>query len=455
MSDYAVTDPSTNELVQRFAAADDAHIEAGIRSAADAYPDWKTTPISDRATILTAVAERYRRDRIRLAAIITREMGKTTAEALGEIDLSANIYAYYAANGGAFSVDRHLDVAVGRAVVRTEPIGVLLGIMPWNYPYYQVARFAAPNLMLGNTIILKHAPSCPESAQAIADIFADCGLPEGAYVNVYASNEQVERIIEHEAVQGVSLTGSERAGRAVGAIAGRSLKKYVLELGGSDPFIVLADADIEAAAIAAVTGRMGNAGQACTASKRFIVVDEVYDAFLASFVAQVEALIVGDPRDQAVAFGPLASEAAAVQVAEQIDDAVANGATVLCGGGRLARAGAFVAPTVLTGVRKGTRAYSEEIFGPVAVVYRVDTTDDAVLLANDSPYGLGSVIFSGDPRAAQEVAARLEVGMVSINGPSQTQADLPFGGVKASGVGRELGEYGMNEFVNRKLIRVV
>lgn len=453
MTSYAVTDPTTNRVIERYPSATEEEIDIAIQKSAAAYHPWRELPMVDRSRLLRVVARRYREDSARLADIITTEMGKTTSEALGEIELSARIYDYYADNGEAFMADRELPAASGEALVRTEPIGVLVGIMPWNYPYYQVARFAAPNLALGNTILLKHAPSCPRSARAIADIFESAGFPEGSYVNVYATEAQVKRIIEHPAVQGVSLTGSERAGRAVGEIAGRSMKKMVLELGGSDPFIVLADADLEAAVDAAVAGRMGNAGQACTASKRFIVVAEVYDAFLTSFVSKVQALRIGDPHEEGVAFGPLSSEAAAVRIAEQIEIAVADGATVLTGGRRADLPGAFVEPTVLTDVNENSRVFREEIFGPVAVVHRVEDQDAAVRLANDSPYGLGSVVFTSDATTARMVAEQLDVGMVSINAPSMTQEDLPFGGVKGSGVGRELGEFGMAEFVNRKLIR--
>ncbi|WP_017589764.1 NAD-dependent succinate-semialdehyde dehydrogenase [Nocardiopsis ganjiahuensis] len=453
MTEYAVVDPTTNRLVRRFPTATDTEVDAAVDGAAEAFRSWRRRPVAERARFLAAVAGLQRERRHHLAAIITREMGKTTAEALGEVDLCADIHDYYAENAAAFTADRPLDVAEGSATVRTEPIGVLLGIMPWNYPYYQVARFAAPNIALGNTVLLKHAPSCPESAAAIVALFADAGLPEGVYTNLYATEAQVARIIGHPAVQGVSLTGSERAGRAVGELAGRAMKKTVLELGGSDPFIVLADADPERAADAAVVGRMGNAGQACTAAKRFVVLDEVYDAFVAAFVERVAALRVGDPGQEGTDLGPLSSEAAAQHVVGQVEDAVAHGATVLTGGGRPDREGAFVEPTVLTGVAPGTRAYREEIFGPVAVVHRVGSVDEAVALANDTPYGLGGVVFGADENAALAVGDRLDTGMVSVNAPSRTQADLPFGGVKASGVGRELGEYGMAEFVNRKLFR--
>jgi succinate-semialdehyde dehydrogenase/glutarate-semialdehyde dehydrogenase len=452
MTHYAVTDPLTNEEVRAYPTATDAEVDAAIQHASASFSTWRKTLKSERANVLGRVAALHRSNRERLAAIITREMGKTTSEALGEVDLVADIYDYYAVNGAAFSADKTIDVARGTATVRSDPLGVLLGVMPWNYPYYQVARFVAPNVMLGNTVLLKPAPQCPESAEATAEVFAEAGAPDGVYLNVFATDDQVRHIIEHPAVQGVSLTGSERAGSAVGAIAGRAMKKYVLELGGSDPFIVLADADLDAAVTAAIAGRMGNAGQACTASKRFIVLDEVYDSFVADFVARVGALTVGDPRAD-VAFGPLASETAAENVAAQIRTAVDEGARVLVGGSRPQGTGAFVEPTVLADVRPGARAYREEIFGPVAVVHRVASIAAAVELANDTPYGLGSVVFGSDPEAVASVVDNLDVGMVSINAPSRTEPGLPFGGVKASGVGRELGEYGMSEFVNRKLIR--
>ena len=455
MTEYKIVDPATNVLVRRYPTSDDATVDRAVDAAAAEFTDWRRRPVKERADLVLAVAREFEKRREELAAIITREMGKTTREALGEVDLSAAIFAYYAEQGPGFAADQRLDIRGGDdVVVRSEPLGVLLGVMPWNYPYYQVARFAAPNLVLGNTIVLKHAPNCPESAQAIEDMMRAAGLPAGAYVNVYATNEQVARVVADPRVQGVSLTGSERAGRAVGEVAGRHLKKYVLELGGSDPFVVLPDADLEAAVGAAVEGRMGNAGQACTASKRFIVVASVYDRFLDTFAEAVRALTVGDPTDDGASFGPLSSEEAARTVIAQVDDAIAKGATVVTGGGRPAREGAFVEPTVLTGVTPGMRAYREEIFGPVAVVHRVPDTATAIRLANDTPYGLGSVVFGRDLDTAKAVADALDVGMVSINGSSRTQEDIPFGGVKLSGVGRELGAYGMSEFVNRKVIRV-
>jgi len=441
-------------VLRRYPVATDAEVEQAVADTAAAYADWRNRPMAERARLLSAIAAGYRADRERLAGIVTQEMGKTRGEALGEFDLVADIFDYYATHGASFIADRPLDISGGgQALVRTDPIGVILGIMPWNYPHYQVARFAAPNLLLGNTLILKHAPSCPESAIAIAELFEHAGLPHGVYVNVFATNDQVARIIAAPAVQGVSLTGSERAGRAVGELAGRAMKKVVLELGGSDPFIILPDADLDAAVDAAVTGRMSNAGQACTASKRFIVVDDIYDEFLERFTAKVKDLRVGDPTTAGVDLGPLSSEAAAQNIIEQVDDAVAHGATLVVGGHRFGDAGAFVEPTILADIPPTSRAYGEELFGPVAAVYRAASVDDAIDLANDSPYGLGSVVFGTDPSIVDVVASRLDVGMVSINGPSQTQPDLPFGGVKASGIGRELGSFGLMEFANHKIIR--
>ncbi|MGM0931543.1 MAG: NAD-dependent succinate-semialdehyde dehydrogenase [Actinomycetota bacterium] len=455
MTAYSVTNPATGEMVNQYPQATASDIESAVASAHQAYQAWRALPAGQRAATLQKTADLYTARREELAAIITREMGKPTREALGEVDLVADIYAYYATKGESFMQDEHLTVrGGGEAVVRTEPIGALLGIMPWNYPYYQVARLAAPNLMLGNTVLLKHAPSCPESALAMEALFRDAGLPEGVYVNIFASNEQVAEIIADPRVQGVSLTGSERAGSAVAEIAGRNLKKVVLELGGSDPFIVLDGENMDTTVKAAVAGRMGNAGQACTASKRFIVLEDHYDEFVDKFTAKMAAIVPGDPSAPGTRLGPLSSEAAARGVMEQVKDAVAKGAEVRTGGTRPDGSGAYVSPTVLTGVVPGMRAYSEEIFGPVAVVYKVKDAEEAVELANSSAYGLGGSVFSADVEKAKRVADRLDTGMVWINSPTGTQPDLPFGGVKRSGVGRELARFGMDEFVNKKLIRI-
>ncbi len=382
-------------------------------------------------------------------------MGKTTAEAVGEIEYVADIYRYYADQGPALLADEQLPSdGDGTAMVRKAPIGPLLGIMPWNYPYYQVARFAAPNLMVGNPVLLKPAPQCPESALATEQIFRDAGLVADAYLNLFATNDQIARMIADRRVRGVSVTGSERAGTAVAALAGANLKKVVLELGGSDAFIVLDAPDLSSVVDAAVEARMENAGQACNAAKRFIVADHLYDEFVDRLTAAMAARTTGDPTDPATAYGPLSSEAAAVALMGQVDDAVGKGAKVQTGGRRLDRPGAFVEATVLTDVTPEMRAYHEELFGPVAVVYRVDDVDEAVTLANDTPYGLGGVVYHSDPAVALEVADRLDTGMVWVNAPEGGGPELPFGGTKRSGVGRELGPYGIDEFVNRKLIHL-
>ena len=453
MSEYKVVNPATNETEREFEAATDAEIEQVLERSERAYQSWRTTGKDERTKMLLRVAELYKERVDDLAALITREMGKPTREAKGEIQLVVSIYRYYADQGPALLQDVPLSPrAGGTALVRKEPVGPLLGIMPWNFPYYQVARLAAPNLMVGNTIILKHAPQCPESALAMEQIFHDAGLLDGAYINVFATNSQIADMIADPRVSGVSVTGSERAGAAVAEVAGRNLKKVVLELGGSDPFIVLDSDDVTKTVAAAVGARMLNAGQACNAAKRIIVVGDLYSEFVDQFSAAMAALHPGDPADPASDFGPLSSEAAAELLMGQIRDAVDKGATLRTGGQRLDRPGAFVEPTVLTDVTPQMRAYREELFGPAAVVYRVADASEAIELANSSSFGLGGVVYSADQARAEEVADLLDTGMVWINSPQGSMADLPFGGTKRSGVGRELGPAGIEEFVNKKLI---
>jgi succinate-semialdehyde dehydrogenase / glutarate-semialdehyde dehydrogenase len=450
---YQVVNPATGKLEREYPTATDAEISEILERAERGYASWRRSPKTERADILRRVAQLYADRTDELAAIITREMGKTTAEAQGELEFTVGIYRYYADHGPELLKDEPLaSNTPGTAWVRKSPIGALLGIMPWNYPYYQVARFAAPNLMIGNTIVLKHAPQCPESALAMEQIFRDAGLPADAYINVFASNEQVATMIADPRIAGVSVTGSERAGSAVAAAAGQHLKKIVLELGGSDPFIVLDSADLPGVAQAAAAARMENGGQACNASKRMIVADGVYDEFIREFTKAMAAQVTGDPTDPGVNYGPLSSERAAQILMEQIDDAVSKGAVVHTGGHRVDRPGAFVEPTVLSGVTPQMRAFSEELFGPAAVVYRVPDADSAVELANSSAYGLGGAVFSSDEGLALDVADRLDVGMVWINQPEGGGPELPFGGTKRSGVGRELGPLGIDEFVNKKLI---
>jgi succinate-semialdehyde dehydrogenase / glutarate-semialdehyde dehydrogenase len=450
---YRVTNPATGEVESEYPTTTDAEISAVLARAAAGYTSWKVTGLEHRSEIVARVGQLHA-DRVdELAAIITREMGKPTRQAKGEVLYTASIYKYYADNAAELLKDQPLQSNTpGTAVVRKTSIGPILGIMPWNYPYYQVARFAAPNLMIGNTVVLKHAPQCPESALAMEQIFRDAGLPADAYINVFASNEQVAMMVADPRICGVSVTGSERAGSAVAAAAGQNLKKVVLELGGSDPFIVLDAPDMTAVAKAAVGARMANAGQACNAAKRMIVADAVYDDFMAQFVPMMAAQVAGDPTDPAVTYGPLSSEQAAQNLMSQIDDAVSKGATVLAGGHRLERPGAFVAATVLSEVTPEMRAFSEELFGPAAVVYRVKDADEAIELANSSSFGLGGSVWTMNEAVADQVADRLEVGMVWINRVEGGGAELPFGGTKRSGVGRELGPLGIEEFVNKKLI---
>ncbi|MEJ7876634.1 MAG: aldehyde dehydrogenase family protein, partial [Solirubrobacterales bacterium] len=352
-----------------------------------------------------------------------------------------------------FLADEPIDLLAGEgtALIRRSSMGPLIGIMPWNFPYYQVARFAGPNLLAGNTILLKPAPQCPESAMAVQDMYDDAGFPVGAFRSILATNDQIADAIADPRVRGVSLTGSERAGAAVAEIAGRNLKKVVLELGGSDPFILLSG-DLEEAVGAAVEARLDNTGQSCNAAKRFIIADELYDGFLERFTAKMSEAEPGDPTSDDSAMGPLSSTTATERLQDQLDRAVKQGAEVVVGGERRDN---FFPTTVLTGITPENDAYHEEFFGPVASVYRVGSEEEAVELANDTPFGLGSYVFSSDPEQAERVADSLDTGMVFVNGVLLDGVELPFGGVKRSGFGRELGKYGMDEFVNKKLIRVL
>jgi succinate-semialdehyde dehydrogenase/glutarate-semialdehyde dehydrogenase len=391
MSDYQVSNPATGEIEATYPTATEQDIQHAIEQADNAYQDWQKTSLSERSAILNKVADIYIDRQDELARIVANEMGKPVGQAKGEIGLVAEIYRYYADNAEQLLAPNTINVDQGSASVEKLPVGALFGIMPWNYPHYRVARFVAPNVMAGNTIILKHAPQCPNTAEVIVDILKDAGLPDGVYNNVFATNEQAATIIEDSRVQGVSLTGSERAGQAVAKIAGGALKKVVLELGGSDAFIVAADADIEQAVQGAIEGRFGNTGQACNAAKRLIIVDSVYDQFVKGFTDAVRGMSLADPHN--------------------------------------------------------------ELFGPVAVIYKARDIAHAIKIANDVPFGLGASIQTQDSALAAQIAEELEVGMVTINSPSGSEANTPFGGVKRSGFGRELGTLGITEFLNYKLIR--
>jgi succinate-semialdehyde dehydrogenase/glutarate-semialdehyde dehydrogenase len=451
---YAVVDPATGQTIKTFPSITDVELDAAIAAADEAHRTWsKSTTVEERAALVRRVGELHVERRQELAEIIVREMGKPIGQAVGEVAFAGAIYKYYADYSPDFLKDEPIALLAGEgsAVIRRGSLGVLLGVMPWNFPYYQVARFAGPNLVIGNTILLKHAEQCPESAAAIERIVIDAGFPVGAYVNIYASHAQIETVIADPRVQGVSLTGSERAGAAVAQAAGRHLKKVVLELGGSDPFIVLSTDDLDATVKAAVDARLDNNGQACNGAKRFIVADELYVPFLEKFTAKLAEVEASDPTSAETALGPLSSLKAAENLDEQVRRAVERGATLLHGG---SRDGAFFQTTVLTDVTPENPASKEEFFGPVAQVYRAKDEVDAIRIANDIPFGLGSYVYTTDEEQAMRVADGIEAGMVFVNVVLADGAELPFGGVKRSGSGRELGRFGADEFVNKKLIRI-
>ena len=454
MSMYAVVDPATGETLKEYPTITDDELRDTIARADQAHREWSSAAtVADRASLVRRVGELHSERRKELAEIIVAEMGKPIRQARGEVAFCASIYEFYADNAEALMADEPIELlgGEGSAVVRRSSLGALLGIMPWNFPYYQVARFAGPNLIIGNTILLKHAPQCPQSAEAMEQIFRDAGFPDGAYVNIYATNEQIEWVIADPRVRGVSVTGSERAGAAVAEIAGRNLKKVVLEMGGSDPFILLGTDNLDETVQEAVDARIDNAGQSCNAAKRFIVIDELYEPFLEKFTAALTAVMPGDPHERETELGPLSSQLAADRLEDQVGRAVEQGATVVAGG---KRNGNYFEPTVLTDITPENDIYREELFGPVAQVYRVPSEEEAVALANDTPFGLGSYVMTNDPEQAERVADRIDAGMVYVNIVGADSAELPFGGTKRSGFGRELGRYGADEFVNKKLIRV-
>lgn len=446
--------PYTNKTEKSFDEMTDKALEAAVAKAQLAFADWKETDYQLRADLLHQVATLMRAKKDSLAKTITLEMGKLIAQAEGEIDLSADIFDYYAEHGEKFLEDKVLNPKFGEAVIRNSPIGILLGVMPWNFPFYQVARFAAPNIMAGNTILLKHASIVPQCAAALEVLFEEAKAPKGLYTNLFISGKRATALVADKRIKGVSLTGSEEAGASVAAEGGKNLKKVVLELGGNDVFIILEDADMEKTVEWAVVGRMNNNGQCCVASKRFIAVEAIADVFLEKFKEKLSKMKVGDPMDPATELGPLSSEEAAEHLADQVKRSVSKGAKVLLGGKRADRAGAFMEPTILSGLKPGIPAYHEELFGPVASFYIVKGEQAAIDLANDSDFGLGASVFTQDIERGKRVADQIDTGMVFINHPTWTQSDLPFGGTKSSGFGRELSELGIHEFVNKKLIRV-
>ncbi len=455
---YATVNPYTGETLATFPDATDAEVEAAIAAAHAAFLDWRETPFAKRAEVMRNAAKLLRRDIETYAPLLTTEMGKVLPEARAEVELSAEIFEYYADNAEALLAPEKLPVksaAEGEAMVVHEPLGVLLAIEPWNFPYYQIARIIAPQLSAGNTMLLKHASNVPQSAAIFEKLMAEAGLPAGAFQNLYATRAQIDAIINDPRVHGVALTGSEAAGAMVAAQAGKALKKSTLELGGADAFVVLNDADLDKTVKWAVFGRHWNGGQVCVSSKRMIVEDGIYDAFLEKYAAGVAELRAGDPFDAATTLAPLSSQTAADEVKAKIAEAVAHGAKAVEVGPKVPNRGAFVQPTILTEVDETNPARYWEFFGPVSMLFRAKDADDAVRIANDTPFGLGGSVFTADAANGRKVANRISTGMVFVNHPTMVKADLPFGGVRRSGYGRELIGLGLKEFVNHKLVDVV
>jgi succinate-semialdehyde dehydrogenase/glutarate-semialdehyde dehydrogenase len=452
---YQSINPYNGELVKTFHDHTDQQLETAIATAASCFTTWRARSFVERASIVSKAAAILRERAEEFARPMTLEMGKLFAESLGEVMLCADILDYYATNAARFLAPENLKPESGEAVIESSPLGVLFGVQPWNFPYYQLSRFAAPNLMAGNVVMVKHAGCVPQCAIAFEKLWMDAGAPAGAYTNLLISHEQVLAVIDDPRIRGVALTGGVAAATGVAERAGKSIKKSTMELGGSDAFIVLEDADLEKTLVWAMWAKMNNMGQCCIAAKRFIVVEALADRFMAKFKAAMEALQPGDPMDKSTTLGPLSTEAAVVQLVKQVESAIAHGATLVLGGKRMDRPGAFMQPTILTDIRPDNPAYREEFFGPVALFFRVEDEEAAIALANDSDYGLGGSVFTQDIERGKRVASRIETGMVFINHPTWTAADLPFGGIKSSGYGRELSSHGIQEFVNKKLVRVV
>ncbi|MFT3796434.1 NAD-dependent succinate-semialdehyde dehydrogenase [Flavobacterium sp.] len=448
------TNPYNNTVVKTFDEISDETLEKKIAKAHKAYQSWKNTDIKTRAALLQKVADLMRQNKTELARLITLEMGKLIAQSEAEIEMCASVYEYYAKNAAAFLKDQPIPIKDGKAFVRYTPTGIILAIEPWNYPFNQVARLAAPNIVGGNVVMLKHASNVPQCAAMIEKLFKQAGAPEGIFTNLYVAGKRIAKLAEDPRITGMSLTGSEAAGSSMAEAAGKNLKKSVLELGGSDAFIILDDADVDLAVEKAVLGRFGNMGQACTSSKRMIATAKVADEFLKKLTARIKDLKVGDPMDPETKVGPLSSEEAAQKVARQVADTVKQGAKVVVGGKRIEREGAFMEFTVLTNIKPGMTAYSEEIFGPVVSFYKVKDEAAAIKLANDTSFGLGGSVFSKDKTRAIRVASQIDTGMVFINQNVASRPELPFGGTKRSGYGRELSALGIEEFMNKKLIYI-
>jgi succinate-semialdehyde dehydrogenase/glutarate-semialdehyde dehydrogenase len=450
----ASINPATSETLKEFSALDSAQIEEKLAKAANAFERYRRTSFAERAARLTAAADLLEGAQQQFARVITLEMGKLLRGATDEILKCAKGCRFYAEKAESLLSDTAVPTEAKRSYVRYEPIGAVLAIMPWNFPFWQVFRFAAPTLMAGNVCLLKHAANVPQCALAIEDIFRRAGFEEGVFQTLLIETDQTRSLIDDARVKAVTLTGSERAGSEVASAAARQIKKSVLELGGSDPFIVMPSADFEPAIATGITARTLNTGQSCIAAKRFIVSNQIYDRFVAEFVKRMRSLRVGDPLDAATEIGPLATEAILRGVDRQVQDSIAAGAKLLTGGKRIDRPGFFYEPTVLTDIPHDSPAYREEIFGPVASFFRVADAAEAIRIANDSSFGLGASAWTNDPAEQELFAAELETGMVFINGMVASDPRLPFGGAKRSGFGRELGVEGIREFVNIKTVSI-
>jgi succinate-semialdehyde dehydrogenase/glutarate-semialdehyde dehydrogenase len=452
---YQSLNPATGKLLKKFEELTDKELEAKIAAATTCFETWRHKTYAERAKIVNKAAKLLHEQADHFAHVMTLEMGKRIGEAKGEVEFSSQILTYYAENAERFLADVPLHPSHGEGHMESSPIGVIFCVEPWNFPYYQLARVAGPHLMAGNTIVVKHAGCVPQCAIDFEKLLLDAGAPVGLYTNLLISHKQSDKLIDDRRVKGVALTGSVAAGRIIAAGAGKNLKPSSMELGGSDAFIVLEDADMEHTIKWAVWGRMYNCGQTCCAAKRFIVVDAVADKFLAEFKKALGALKAGDPMDEKTTLGPLSTEAALLQLLAQVDNAVAHGAKIEMGGKRINRPGAFMEPTILTNVKPDNPAFRDEFFGPVAMFFRVKDEAAAIALANDSDFGLGGSVFTKDLARGKRVASQVDTGMMFINNISWSDADLPFGGIKDTGYGRELGDMGIQEFVNKKLVRYV
>ena len=451
---YQSVSPYDGNILKTFEELSDEQLESALVTAATCFGSWQHTTFTERTAVVAKAAAVMRARIDEFAHLVTLEMGKLIGEARDEVMLSVDILDYYARNAEAFLAPQQLKPSGGEAVVESSPFGVLFGVQPWNFPYYQLARFAAPNLMAGNVVMVKHAECVPQCAIAFEKLWLEAGVPAGAYTNLRISHEQVSRVIDDSRIKGVALTGSVKAGKIVAGRAGLNLKKSTMELGGSDAFIVLEDADLDKTVKWAVWSKMNNTGQCCDAAKRFIVVEELADRFLDKFQAALAEFKPGDPMDEATTLAPLSTEAALIKLLDQVKRAIANGATLVMGGNRIDRPGAFMQPTILMNIQPDNPAFREEFFGPVALFFRVKNEDEAVALANDSEFGLGGAVFTKDVARGKRVASRIDTGMVFVNHPTGSTPDLPFGGIKNSGYGRELSSMGIQEFVNKKLVRV-